>query len=218
MSWLLRGHIGLLSSLYFLIACGAPAPLPTERAPDDPVSEVSGEDLYNQGLRYAQSGDLLRAEQYLATAISRGHDEERTLKALVSVCVAGSRLRAALRYALPYLRRNPTDWSLRYLVASIHLGLNEPDRARQELDLVIELAPDAPDAHFLLAELRRDHDADIAGAAESFRRYLALAPEGERAAEAHEALRRMNRPIAPSTEGSTELEPEETAMNEEASR
>jgi len=171
-----------------------------ESAPEDPITEVSGEQLYHQGLRYARSGDLLRAEQYLATAISRGHDEELTLKALVGVCVASSRLRAALRYATPYLRRNPSDWALRYLVASIHLGLNAPDRARQELDRVIELAPESPDAHFMLAELRRDHDADITGAAESFRQYLALAPEGDRAAEANEALRRMNVPIAQSSE------------------
>lgn len=182
-------------SVALLLGCGPPLPRNPEVAPNDPIEEVSGEDLYQAGIRHAQAGDLLRAEQYLASSMHRGHDQQASLRALVRVCVASSRLRAALRYADPYLRQHPTDWALRYLVATIHLGLGEPAVARGHLTRVIELAPDEPDAHFVMGELLRDEDADISGAGVSFRRYLALAPDGERSAEATEALRRMNVPM-----------------------
>jgi len=189
----------ILIPLY--VGCGAPPPLTPEVAPHDPVDEVSGESLYQAGIRHAQAGDMLRAEQYLASSMRRGYDEAEALRALIRVCVSGSRLRAALQYAEPYLRNHPDDWTLRYLAATIHLGLDEPDIARSHLTRVIELAPEEPDAHFTMARLLRDHDADIAGAAESFQRYLSLSPEGARAAEATEALRRIHVPVVRTQSG-----------------
>ena len=49
---------------------------------------------------------------------------------LVRVCIASSRLRAALGHAEPFLRRHPDAWQLRYLVAAIHLALGAAGRRR----------------------------------------------------------------------------------------
>lgn len=162
----------------------------SDAAPDgDPLDTVTGEQLYERGVRLAGGGDYIRAEQYLAAAIERGFPEERAIPALMHVCVQADRLVAALGYAEPYLEQHPTEWSLRMLVASIHLGLGHDEQAGEQLERVIRDAPEeAPQAHYLLGVLHRDRLEDVEGARAHFRRYLALAPEGDHREEARAAL------------------------------
>ena len=113
------------------------------------------------------------------------------MPALMQVCVQGQRLVAALGYAEPYLARHPDNWTLRMLVASIHMGLENHEQARDQLTRVIETAPEEPpQAHYFLGVLYRDSLADNERAAEHFRRYLALAPDGEHREEAAAGLPR----------------------------
>jgi tetratricopeptide (TPR) repeat protein len=157
--------------------------------PPDPLDTVSADELFSRGVRLGQAGDFIRAEQYIAAAIERGYSEERAMPALMAACVQGSRLSAALGYAEPYLARHPNEWSLRLLVASIHMGLSQHERARDELARVLRDAPEEPpQAHYFLGVLHRDHldDADIAH--QRFRRYLELAPDGPHRDEAISAL------------------------------
>ena len=178
-----------------LIACGPPPAPQTAPPAADPIQEVDAESLFARGIQYAQSGDFVRAEQYLASSIQRGYPEREGLRALLHVCVRGSRLRAALDYAHPYLERHPEDWPLRFLLASVHIGLNEGQTAYSHLERVVREAPDEPDPHFLFAVVLRDELGNIDAATAHFERYLQLAPDGERAGAARESLRRMNVPV-----------------------
>lgn len=188
----MKWSTGLVLAL--LIGCGhAPAEERTP-PPGDPVQEVPGEQLFAQGVSLAQAGDLVRSEQYLLAALERGYPEDRLMPVLLRVLIAASRLRVALGYAEPYLARNPDAWPLRYLVATIHLGMERPELARRELERVIATAPDAPDPHFLLGIVLRDAAGDAAAAEPHFQRYLELAPEGSHANEARDALARV--PVA----------------------
>jgi tetratricopeptide (TPR) repeat protein len=171
-----------------LAGCARSAPRPPP-PPGDPLVDVRASDLYRRGLALAGGGDFVRAEQYLTSAMARGYPERQVLPQLIRVCVASSRLRAALRHAEPYLEANPDAWSLRYLVASIYLGVGEVDRARASLERVIADAPDQPAAYYLLGVVLRDEVGDRPAAAGRFARYLALAPDGAHAAEVRAAVR-----------------------------
>lgn len=179
-----------------LFACGHEPP-PAEVPPADPVQDVSGEDLFAQGVAMAERGDLVRAEQYLAAAMDRGYPEDRAMPLLLRVLVSASRLRVALEYAEPYLARHPEAWPLRYLVGSIHLAMGDAAGARRELERVVETAPEEPEPHYLLAVVLRDEMGDPVAAEARFRRYLELAPEGTHASEARDALRRVELPERP---------------------
>jgi len=156
---------------------------------DDPLLSIEAQELYRRGRLLYSAGDFIRAEQYLAAAIDRGFPEEQAMPALLQACVDASRLVAALQYAEPFLAQHPENWSLRLLVASIHMGLEHHQRARDELQRVLRDAPDEPpQAHYFLGVLYRDRLDDEDAAAEHFRRYLALAPDGDHREEAQAGL------------------------------
>jgi tetratricopeptide (TPR) repeat protein len=170
-----------------LLACGADRSDP--QALPDPLDRVTAEQLFRGGVHFARAGDYTRAEQYLTAAMDRGYPEERAMPVLMQTCVQASRLAAALAYARPYLERHPEQWSLRLLVASIHMGLDEPERAREELARVLRDAPEEPaQAHYFLGVLYRDRFENVETAREHFRRYLALEPEGSHREEARASL------------------------------
>lgn len=181
----------LALSLLALAGCGAAssdAPRP-ENASPDPLDSVSAEELYRRGVMLVRAGDSVRAEQYLVAAIDRGFPEEAAMPALMHACVQSSRLSAALSYAKPFLARHPTQWPLRLLVATLHMGLEQPAKAREELVRVLRDAPEEPpEAHYFLGVLLRDELDDPEGSREHFRRYLALAPDGRHREEALAAL------------------------------
>jgi predicted Zn-dependent protease len=131
-------------------------------------------------------GDSIRAEHYFSLAIEHGYDKGELLPELLAVCLSSSRLRSALNYAEPYLRKHPDDSSLRYLVATVYLGLNQSAIAKQELRTVLRHHPDFADAHFLLGMLEFS-DAPTS-AQQHLTRYLDLNSSGEKANEARERL------------------------------
>jgi tetratricopeptide (TPR) repeat protein len=187
---------GWVIALALFAAC-AEAPAKPTGAPGDPLKSVPPAELYRRGIALGEAGDLIRAEQYLAAAIDRGFPAEQALPPLMRVCLASSRLRAALSHAEPYLEDHPDAWSLRYLVASIQLGIGNVDDARVSLERVITDAPDQPDAYYLLGLLLRDRVGDRNGATRRFERYIELAPEGQHAGEVRAALLALRQPVAP---------------------
>lgn len=142
--------------------------------------------LFQRGQAAARRGDSVRAEQYLSLAIDRGYDVERALPLLLQVCLSSSRLRSALDHAEPYLRDHPDAEALRYLVATIHVGLAQTSEARVELEQLLRANADSSDAHYLLGVL--DSDGDVDSARTHFRAYLDVAPKGERAPEVRSRL------------------------------
>ncbi len=178
----------LLSCLLGLpTACGGAAPTRAQ-APEASAEGVAQERnrLFELGRRAADRGDSVRAEQYLSLALERGYPEARILPRLLQVCIAGSRLRSALDHAEPYLREHPDEDALRLLVASIRIGLAQPEQARAELDILLRRNPRFEEALFLRAVLLAPSDAEAARA--DLRAYLDVAPKGTHAAEVRSRL------------------------------
>lgn len=175
----------LILAVAGLTACGATAP----RVPKDPSTE-SGErtaaELFRIGKLAADRGDTVRAEQYLAMSLERGFDEAKVLPIMLRVCLSSSRVRAALNYAEHYLREHPDDVHLRYLVATLHLGLRQYQEARLNLQHLLRVAPNNADAYYLLGIL--ESDTDDAEAVRDFRKYLELAPHGQHSKEVDSRL------------------------------
>jgi tetratricopeptide (TPR) repeat protein len=142
--------------------------------------------LFSQGVAAADRGDSVRAEQYLSLALDRGYPRERVLPVLLKVCLASSRLRAALDHAEPYLREHPEQDPLRFLVATIHVGLAQQEQALIELDRLLRHNPRFEEAHFLRGALLLEGEPPRA--IDAFRAYLDLAPRGAHAPEARTHL------------------------------
>jgi tetratricopeptide (TPR) repeat protein len=159
----------------------------------DPLERIQPGELFRQGEALAREGDPIRAEQYLSTAVQRGFSARRALPLLLRVCIASSRLGAALQYATPYLKLHPDDYHLRYLVAAVQLGLGRPAEARQELLRVLRDAPDYADARYLLGVILRDHSGDADAAAEQFAAHQRLNARGLHGAEVAAWLREHTR-------------------------
>lgn len=172
--------------LFGVTACGGAQSTP-QQIPD-PLEGVDAEVLFERGVRLAHAGDMVRAEQYLSEALEGGYPETEVVPYLIRVCVASSRMNSALGHAEPYLQAHPEDWSLRYLVATIHLGLGNVARARNELEHVISQAPDEANPYFSLGVVHRDELEDREQARAYFQRYVELAPEGAHASEANALL------------------------------
>jgi len=150
---------------------------------------VTADELLSLAIAHAQSGDLLRAEQYLSAAQQRGHDEATVAYWQVRVCVAGGRYRSAVGHAVDYLRDHPTDWSFRLVAATLHEALGEIARAELELERITSAAPRIPLPHYRLAMLYRTRPSNQASANEHLEEYLRLAPNGRHAAEAKAVLK-----------------------------
>ena len=113
------------------------------------------------------------------------------------VCIASSRLGAALQHATPELRLHPENHQLRFLVASVLVGLNRHDEARRELMRVLAASNDHADAHYLLGLLLRDHYGDADAAAVHFAEHQRLAHDGLHGAEVAAWLSERERAVEP---------------------
>lgn len=174
--------------LVSVLGCAARTPPVVTKPPRVEEVRAHAAQLFKDGSALAAAGDLTRAEQYLATALRQGHDPERSMRALLSVCVRASRLRSALAYAAPYLMAHPNDGPLRQLVAAIHLALGDVRAAERELKRVVARDADAAEAQFLLASILQQYPHRETEAAAHFARYVALRPEGVHAEEARASL------------------------------
>lgn len=151
--------------------------------------EQAPDKLYAEGKALAALGDSVRAEQYLAAALAGGGDDKAITPLLVQVCVNDGRLRSAIEYAEPYVRKHPDDVRARYLLGTLYGGIGAFDRARVEYEAVIAAKPDTPEPHWALALLLRDDLNDQQSATIHFREYLRLAPTGAHADEARASIK-----------------------------
>ncbi len=147
------------------------------------------ETLVAEGRAAAARGEGVRAEQYLTLALERGGSKDVILPELLRICLENQHLRAALEHAEPYLLAHPEASALAYLVATIHLGLSQPEEARLTLARLLEREPHHANALFLAATL--DQESEPARARDEFNQFLQLVPQGLRAAEARSRLARL---------------------------
>jgi tetratricopeptide (TPR) repeat protein len=137
---------------------------------------------------FAQIGDYTRAEQYIDAARQNGARDREVLSLLLEVCIKDQRYRAALEHTEDYLRKRPSEYRLRFMLASLHLALGEPEPARRELETVLRFAPTHAEAHYTLAVLLRDALGQPQAADAHFREYLKLSPQGIHMQEAADSL------------------------------
>jgi predicted Zn-dependent protease len=102
---------------------------------------------------------------------------------LVRVCVAAGRYHSALRHAKDFLRKQPHNWQLRLVVASIHEALGDPDEATVQLERIVRAQPTASLPHYRLALLYDRRPLQAHRAFAHFQAYLALDPTGPHAPE-----------------------------------
>ena len=100
-----------------------------EAPPADPVTEVPAAELYQRGVQLGQSGDFVRAEQYLLAALARGGSDAQITPELIEICVADSRIRAALRHARAFVARHPDAARMRDVAAALQVALGDAGAA-----------------------------------------------------------------------------------------
>lgn len=140
--------LALLVAAGITVGCTTPVP---SRTPDPARSDAAA--LHATGRTLARQGDLLKAEQYMSLAVRAGYPAIKALPGLVRVCLRASRLRAALMHAQPVLEAHPDSPPLRYLVATLHLGLGQTAQARQHLEILAVAPHPHADARELLTRL-----------------------------------------------------------------
>jgi predicted Zn-dependent protease len=185
----LRACCWMFVTTLSLVGCGLRAS-PAPRDVTDATANRDAAELFRLGQRAAEQGDTVRAEQYLSMAYERGFDASKLLPSMLRVCLTSSRLRAALNHAEPYLREHPDDRSLRYLVATIHLALGQPDDARIDLNHLLSVDSNDANAQYLLGVI--ESGVNARAASEHFRKYLELAPRGEHAVEVQSRLKNLS--------------------------
>lgn len=175
-------------------ACGAAPAHPVGPPPADPLTEVDHQELHQRGRAFARAGDFVRAEQYLHAALIKGGPEAVLVPEIVKVCVAASRVRAALAYARPFLDSHPEDAGMHFVVAHLYITIGELEEARAELERVWELSPELSEARFSLGVLAAE-----AGQTRHARRhleaYLDAEPDGRRAGKARALLAELPRSV-----------------------
>jgi tetratricopeptide (TPR) repeat protein len=135
-----------------------------------------------------QSGDTVRAEQYLHAALKQGGDETAIVPRLLRLYIADGQYRLAIDQAEHQLRRHPRDHGLRLFVAALHTAVGADALAVEQYERVLKDAPRNAEAHFALACLLHDTNREPGRADEHFRAYLAIEPRGHYADEARALL------------------------------
>lgn len=171
-------------------ACMSQRQGPAGPPPTDPIASVPAAELRAKGLAYARHGDLTRAQQYLSAAQLKGFDETVVVPEIVKICVAASRLRAALAFAEPYLERHPEDAGMNYVVGTIHLALGNLHRATSHLNGALRPSAIMIDAAFSLALIAKDQ-GQPQEARLHLEHYLNLRPRGRYASRAQHLLAQL---------------------------
>jgi tetratricopeptide (TPR) repeat protein len=110
------------------------------------------------------------------------------LPALLRVCVAAGRDRAAIVYAREYGSELASDAQFEFILALLESAMGEPDAAIDHLRGVVRRAPSHAEAHYRLAALLEDKNSERGEVAFHLREYLRLEPKGKYAEAASAAL------------------------------
>lgn len=171
-----------------LIGCGASAVGDPRANLELMRREHTADKLVDRGTAFAEMGDLTRAEQYLVAALDQGAQPRRALTALLRVCVAAGRHRAAIVYAREYGAELSNDAQFEFILALLESAMGEPDAAIDHLRGVVRRAPSHAEAHYRLAALLEERDSDRGEVAFHLHEYLRLEPKGKYAEAASTAL------------------------------
>jgi Tfp pilus assembly protein PilF len=186
------GAIALLLPLS-LVACGSATtavPVQSQAEPTPAQRQEAAAELHRIGLSHYKTGDSLRAEEYLASALEAGGSANVILPDLMRASIRGRRYQAAIRYFEDYRADlgRPQRAELEVVAGVLYLGVDQPEQARSSFEKSLEIQPKNARAELLLGQVLHDDLQDYAASDTHFRAYLALEPEGEGAATARAGL------------------------------
>ena len=185
----------------FLLAAGCVATTPKSSAPAGPLEKKLSHNPDDRavnlqlGEQAEATGDLLRAEQYYLRAEALGQAQEEMLPRLLRVLVKAQRYDEALDRCKRRLMAKPGDRPTRYVEAALYVALERPRDAEKDFDALMREKPDDADAYLGLGRLYQD--LGDARARPMFEKYLALAPDGEAAAQVRYELAEPSPPPQP---------------------
>jgi len=183
--------LGLLASCASATPAGSPG-AGTPKAPAAEAAPATAQLTIAQLLEVAavleQSGDTVRAEQYLHAALQQGGDERAIVPRLLRLYVADGQYRLAIDQAEHHLRRRPRDRNLRLFVAALHTAVGADALAVAQYERVLRAEPNHAEAHYALAALLHAAGRELGRADDHFRTYLTLEPSGHYADEARALL------------------------------
>lgn len=190
-----------------LAACGSAATAPLAQSPAQPSraeKKEAAQELHRIGLSHYRTGDSLRAEEYLASALEAGGSANAILPDLMRASIGGRRYQAAIRYFEDYRKElgRRERGELEMVAGVLYLGVEQPELARGAFEKSLEIQPQNAKARLLLGQLLHDDLQDYGASDQHFRAYLALEPEGEGAAIARAGLmKQTSEPAAPKASG-----------------
>jgi tetratricopeptide (TPR) repeat protein len=158
------------------------------KAPNAKTEEPDAARWLAEARRLARAGDGTRAEQYLNAARDKGASDRQVFPLLLEVCVRDNRYQSAATYAEYFLRKHPNDYHMRYVLATLYIGLEDVERARAEFERLLKAKPQHAPAHYAFAVLLRDNLHDLSAADHHFREYLRIDPRGQHSQEASSSL------------------------------
>ncbi len=163
--------------------------------PSDPLARTSYETLQAQGIAYANAGDSVRAQQYLSAALLKGAPESVVIPQLVRVCISGSRLRAALQYAQPYVEKHPDDSGMQYVVGAIHRALGDVKEAQVYLHRALNAEKPMEEAAYELSLVGKDL-GDVVMQEKFLSMYVERNPKGRYALRSKHRLQELRAALA----------------------
>jgi len=114
----------LALACWLAAGCGAARQDSAGRAPAASSAAAPRADAFAaRGLALLEQGDHVRAEQYLMLAQRAGYDEHALIDPLLTSCIVGNRLRAALSHAERYLARYGGAARVRHVKAALERAL-----------------------------------------------------------------------------------------------
>jgi tetratricopeptide (TPR) repeat protein len=135
-----------------------------------------------------QSGDTVRAEQYLQQALRQGAPAGAVVPRLLRMYAADGQYRLAIELAENHLRKHPRDRGVRLFLGTLYGALGQELNAVAQYERVLAQAPEDAQAHFAMASVLHEAGRERGRADRHFRTYLELEPHGPHAEEARSLL------------------------------
>jgi tetratricopeptide (TPR) repeat protein len=172
------------------------------------LDKLSAAQLLAVAAALEQSGDTVRAEQYLQQALKQGAPASAVVPRLLRLYVADGQYRLAIDQAENYLRNHPRDRGVRLFLGTLYGALGQELNALSQYERVLAEAPKDAQAHFAMASVLHETGREHARADRHFRTYLELEPRGPHAEEARSLL------LTPLTDAPAVAREQETAAPE----
>jgi len=175
----------------------APAALPVPAPIIEPTTNTppSADALRQLAREHLHQGRASDARDVLLDALRLDPDDFNSrLMIGAAQCILGQYL-DALFVLEPLAQEFPSNTAVQVALSTAHLGLSQPETARDDLTRALEIEPDSPIAHYNMARvlllLNRD---DTTAAAEHYQRALQLGAEADPALDAQWPPAQTNSP------------------------